>query len=114
MNNLNTFYLKQEEPNKSCFLILRQIILDQDEHISETRKYGMPCFTYNKKLLCYLWKDKKTHYPYILMVDGNLIEHPNLETGARKRMKILPINPNEDIPIDSAKEVLDLGLNLHR
>jgi hypothetical protein len=57
---LQNFYLKKEEPNKSCLLALRSIILDQDNNITETQKWGMPCFCYKKKMLCYLWTDKKT------------------------------------------------------
>lgn len=114
MNNLNDFYLNQKEPNKSCLLTLRQIILDQDENITETRKYGMPCFCYYKKMFCYLWTDKKTNHPYILMVEGNQIEHPDLEQGSRKRMKILPVNPSKDIPVGIVVEVLELGLKLIR
>jgi hypothetical protein len=67
----DAFYLNQEEPNKSCLLALRTIILDQDKQITETRKYGMPCFCYKGKMFCYLWTDKKTDEPYILMVEGN-------------------------------------------
>ena len=39
-----SFYLKSEDPNKSCLLTLRDIILNQDEAVTETKKYGMPCF----------------------------------------------------------------------
>jgi len=49
----------------------------------------MPCFVYNKKQFCYLWTDKKTNNPYLLIVEGKNIDHPLLEQGDRKRMKIL-------------------------
>lgn len=65
-SDLTSFYLEKSEPNKSCLLTLRDLILEQDERISETRKYGMPCFTYRKKMFCYLWTDKKSDEPYIL------------------------------------------------
>ena len=109
---LDSFYLDQEEPNKGCFLALRQIILAKHEFISETRKYGMPCFLYQKKILCYLWKDKKSKEPYILMVDGNLLNHPALETGDRARMKIFRVNPQKDIPIRTIDEILDEAISL--
>ena len=83
MNKKDDFYLNKEDPNKSCLLALRSIILKQDESVTETIKYGMPCFCYKKKMFCYLWVDKKTDQPYILMVEGKLLEHPNLETGDR-------------------------------
>jgi hypothetical protein len=35
------FYLDKEEPNRSCLLALRSIILEQDRDVTETIKYGM-------------------------------------------------------------------------
>jgi hypothetical protein len=112
--DLDSFYLSKDEPNKSCLLALRSIILKHDEGISETIKYSMPCFCHGKKICCYLWTDKKTTEPYILFVDGKRIEHPNLDSGTRAKMKIFRVNPNIDLPISSIKEVLDLALGLHK
>lgn len=107
------FYQGKEEPNKSCLLILRDLILDQDPEISETRKYGMPCFCYKDKMFCYLWVDKlKKDEPYILFVKGRHLDHPLLETGKRKRMKILRVNPHREIPIDTITHLLYQALNL--
>ena len=33
---------------------------------------------YQQKMFCYLWTDKKTHEPYIGIVEGNKIDHPLL------------------------------------
>jgi hypothetical protein len=44
---LHNYYLDKEEPNKSCLLALRSIILDQDKDITETQKWGMPCLVIN-------------------------------------------------------------------
>lgn len=112
IKNITSFYLKQDEPNKGCFLALRTIVLDFDESISETVKYGMPCFCVGKKPLCYLWKDKVTNVPYVLMVNGIQLNHPFLEQGSRAKMKIFSVNPNEDIDIVSLKEVLQLALDV--
>jgi len=109
----DSFYLSKDEPNKSCLLALRSIILKHDEAFSETTKYGMPCFYYRKKICCYLWTDKKTTEPYILFAEGKRIEHQNLESGSRAKMKIFRINPNEDLPIERISEVLDLALGLY-
>jgi uncharacterized protein YdhG (YjbR/CyaY superfamily) len=115
MNPANEdFYLSKTEPNKSCLLALRSIILRQSPDITETVKYGMPCFCYKKKMFCYLWTDKKTAEPYILMVEGMLLSRPKLETGSRARMKILNVNANQDLDIDSINEVLQEGLTLYR
>lgn len=110
----HTYYLKKEEPNKSCLLALRSIILDQDRDITETLKYGMPCFCYKKKAFCYLWTDKKTEEPYILMVEGKYLDHPKLEKGDRARMKIFRVNPNKNLPIKTIEGILQDALKLCR
>lgn len=109
------FYQGKEEPYKSCLLILRDVILDQDPDISETKKYGMPCFSYREKMFCYLWTDKKRNAePYILFVEGRRLDHPLLETGNRKRMKIFRVDPSIELPIDTIKLLLIQALDLCR
>lgn len=108
------YYLNKQEPNRSCLLALRSIILEQDADVTETRKYGMPCFCYKKKMFCYLWTDKKTDEPYVLMVEGKYLNHPGLEQGNRSRMKIFRIDPNKDLLIDALKLLLKDALNLYR
>lgn len=114
IEDLTNYYLNKTEPNKSCLLALRSIILNQDINISETRKFGMPCFCYKKKMFCYLWTDKKTDEPYILMVEGKFLDHPKLEEGNRSRMKIFRINPNKDLPIKSIENILQKALDLYK
>lgn len=114
MEQLHNYYLKKEEPNKSCLLALRNIILNQDISITETQKWGMPCFCYKKKMFCYLWTDKKTDEPYILMVEGKYLDHPELEAGDRSRMKIFRVNPNKDLPIKTIESILQEALDLYR
>ncbi len=113
MDLFEKFYLQKEEPVKSCLLALRDIILKYHNNISETWKYGMPCFCYLEKAFCYLWTDKKTKEPYILIVEGNKIEHPKLIKGDRARMKILPIDPNEDIPLQLIDEIFAEALTYY-
>ena len=114
MHESGNFYFSQVEPNKSCLLTIRDIILSQDPNVTETSKYGMPCFCYKKKMFCYLWIDKKTDAPYVLFVEGQHLNHSKLEIGSRKRMKILPINPNEDLPINVITELLNQALDLYK
>ncbi|MFY0687206.1 MAG: DUF1801 domain-containing protein [Cyclobacteriaceae bacterium] len=114
INHLEVYYDKQPEPNRGCLLALRKIILDQDPHITETQKWGMPCFCYGKKPCLYLWVDKKTKEPYILVVEGKLIRHPLLEEGDRAKMKIFRVNPNEDLPLESIYELLNEVLAICR
>ncbi|MFD2823360.1 DUF1801 domain-containing protein [Lacinutrix iliipiscaria] len=114
MATTDNFYLNQEEPNRSCLLLLRDLILNQDQDTSETRKYSMPCFCYKNKMFCYLWIDKKSHEPYILFVEGKHLNHSELEVGSRKRMKTLRINPNEDVPITKITNLINEALDLYR
>ena len=113
-NNLQNYYLNKEEPNKSCLLALRKIILDQDTNVTETQKYGMPCFCYKQKMFCYLWTDKKTDEPYILMVEGKLLTHRRLEAGDRSRMKIFRVDPNANLPVKTIETILQMALDLYR
>ena len=110
----DSWYLNQEEPNRSCFLAMREIILKADNEVEETLKYGSPCFVYRGRAFCYLWKDKKTDEPYFLLVEGKLIYHPKLETGDRKRMKILRVDPSGDLEVTTITSVLSKALDLYR
>lgn len=114
LKQTDTWFLHQPEPNKSCLLALRSIICQQDAAITETQKFGMPCFCYGKKVFCYLWADKKTGEPYILMAEGKHLNHPKLESGNRKRMKILRVNPHKNLPLRSINSILKNALDLYR
>ncbi|MEQ8687657.1 MAG: DUF1801 domain-containing protein [Imperialibacter sp.] len=114
MREIDNYYLNKEEPNKSCLLALRSIILAQDTNVTETQKWGMPCFCFRKKMFCYLWTAKKTEEPYILFVEGKFLDHPKLEAGERSRMKIFRVNPNKDLPLETIEELLNSALDLYR
>ncbi len=114
ISELSSFYLNKSEPNKGCLLTLRDMILNQDSKITETVKYGMPCFCYQKKMFCYLWTNKKTDQPYILLVEGKHLNHPKLEIGSRSRMKIFRINPTKNLPKKVIETVLQEALDLYR
>ncbi|WP_108808762.1 DUF1801 domain-containing protein [Aquimarina spinulae] len=114
MNTNDQFYYEKQEPNKSCLLAMRSIILNHDKDVTETRKYGMPCFCYKGKMFCYIWVDKKTDEPYFLMVEGKHLDHPQLETGDRARMKIFRIDPNKDLPVTTIKLILNQALDVYK
>ena len=86
---------------------MRDILLAFDSEITETTKYGMPCFSYKSKMFCYLWQDKKSNAPYFLLVEGNNLTHPALESGDRKRMKVYRVNPEKDIDINVVQAILN-------
>lgn len=112
--DIENYYLKKEEPNKSCLLALRSLILRQDNEITETQKWGMPCFCFKKKMFSYLWTDKKTNEPYILFVEGKYLNHPELEEGNRSRMKIYRVNASQDLTITTIELLINSALNLYK
>ena len=114
IREVDTYYLNKKEPNRSCLLALRNIILRQDPNITETQKWGMPCFCYRKNIFCYLWTDKKSDEPYILMVEGKHLDHPELEVGTRSRMKIFRVNPTRDLPLSTIEKILKKALKLYK
>lgn len=106
LSQLENFYDQKQEPVKSCLLSLRKIILDFDKEIHETWKYQIPFFLYKKKMFCYLYQQKKGGHPYIGFAKGQLLNHPLLIQGNRKKMKVLPIEADKDIPIHLILEIL--------
>lgn len=114
MKALDLFYLNQAEPIKSCFFALREIILAQDQDITNELKYGMPFFCYRGKMCCYLWVHKKYRLPYLGIVEGKYFEQEFLLQEKRSRMKIMLIDPNIDLPIDHIKEILSQALTLYK
>lgn len=110
LREIDRFYEEKEEPNRSCFLALREIILSYNSDLKEAYKYKLPCFVIGKTIFCYLWKDKKTQIPYISFNKGVKIDHPALFQGNRKTFKLLYIDPNEDIPVKTIHEIFDLAI----
>lgn len=71
-------------------------------------------FVTGKRAFCYIWIDKKTENPYLLMVEGKSLDHPALEAGSRSRMKILRIDPDKDLPMNTIVDILQNALDLYR
>jgi len=114
ISDLDNFYLQHSEPVNSCLLALRGIILKQDSNITAEWKYRMPFFCYKGKMFCYLWVHKTSHQPYIGIVEGKRIDHPNLIIEKRSRMKIMQFDPNQDLPVDTIEGILKQALDLYR
>lgn len=113
IKDIDNFYLKQEEPFRSCLLALKDIILSQDAEITNVLKYGMPFFYYKQKMFCYLWIHKKYKQPYLGIVEGARLDHPKLIVEKRSRMKIMLFDPNEDLPIEAIEVLLKKVINLY-
>lgn len=114
MNALDSFYLNQKEPTKSCLLAMRDIILAQDPNITNELKYGMPFFCYRGKMFCYLWVHKKYGQPYLGIVEGKHFQQEFLLQEKRSRMKIMLLEPEKDLPIHAIREILAQALNLNK
>ncbi len=114
ISDLDNFYLQHTEPVSSCLLALRSIILKQDSNITAEWKYRMPFFCYKGKMFCYLWVHKTSHQPYIGIVEGKRIDHPELIIEKRSRMKIMLFDPNQDLPVYTIKAIIKQALDLYR
>ena len=112
MRPIDNYFLQHGEPVKSCLQYLREYILKQDELITEEWKYGMPFYCYNGKMFCYLWTYKKYLQPYIGIVEGKLINDPDLIIEKRSRMKILLIDPDTDLPVEKLHRIVNEALRL--
>lgn len=110
---IDNWFLQKDEPAKSCLQFLRQHILKQNALITEAWKYGMPFFCYKGKMFCYLWVHKKYGQPYLGIVEGKHINHPDLLIEKRARMKILLLDPAKDIPIKKINAILKEILALY-
>lgn len=108
------YYQSKSDSTKSCLLALRDCILSADGNITEAWKYGMPFFCYKKKMMCYLWTDKKTSQPYLGIVEGSKIDDPNLVQEKRARMKIMRFDAEQDLPITAINGLLKKVLKLYR
>ena len=111
---IDTWFLNKEEPTKSCLQFLRTHILQIDPRITEAWKYGMPFYCIDGKMACYLWVHKKLLQPYLGIVEGKKIDHPDLIIEKRARMKILLLDPNKDIPVKKLNGILKEVLKLYR
>ncbi len=114
MKQLDDFYLKQDEPVKGTLLALRDIILSQDKLITNEWKYGMPFFCYEGKMFCYLWLHKTFNQPYIGIVEGNRFQESYLIQEDRNRMKIMLIDPSEDLPIKRIVALLQRAIGFYK
>lgn len=103
---IDDYFLRQEEPVKSCLQFLREHILKQHSGITEKWQYSMPFYYYNKKRCCYLWVHKKLQQPYLGIVDGKRIHHPDLLSENRNRMKIFLVDPAKNIPLRKINKIL--------
>ena len=92
---------------------MRKLILSHNSNITEAWKYGMPFYCYHNKMLCYCWVHKKYGQPYLGIVEGRKVHHPLLLQEKRARMKILLVDPEKDIPLETIQHILDKAISLY-
>jgi hypothetical protein len=114
LRSIDNYFLQHTEPTQSCLQYLRGHILKLDGGITEAWKYGMPFFCYNGKMMCYLWVHKKLRQPYLGIVAGKLVTHPDLIIEKRAKMKILLLDPHQDLPMDEIDDILKQALDIYR
>ncbi|HZB12591.1 MAG TPA: DUF1801 domain-containing protein [Chryseolinea sp.] len=114
IREIDNYFLQKDEPTKSYLLTLRDLILHYDKNITEVWQYKMPFYCYNGKRFCYLWVHKKYNQPYLGIVDGKEINHPDLITEKRARMKIMLFDPMKDVPLKTIHVVLRKATSLYK
>lgn len=112
LREIDNYFLEKDEPIKSYLQTLREYILHFEKNITETWKYKMPFYCYNGRRFCYLWVHKKFKQPYIGIVEGKKINHPQLLLEKRARMKILLLDQHKDIPVNTIRKILKETINL--
>ena len=113
MRPIDQYFSNQPEPNKSALAFLRGHILGLDTRLTEEWKYGMPMYCLSGKMFCYLWVHKKYGQPYIGIVEGHRLNHPDLLQEKRARMKILLVDAEQDIPAKKIDDILREALELY-
>jgi hypothetical protein len=114
LSPIDQYFSQKKEPIKSCLQFLRNHILKQDKNITEAWKYGMPFYCYKGKMCCYLWVHKKYGHPYIGIVEGAKIDHPDLLVEKRARMKIFLLDETKDLPLKKIDLILRKMIQLYK
>ncbi|MEO5890482.1 MAG: DUF1801 domain-containing protein [Ferruginibacter sp.] len=111
---IDNYFSRQDEPTKSCLLAMRELLIKFDPAITEAWKYGMPFYCYKGRMFCYLWVHKKYRQPYVGIVEGKNIDHPQLIAEKRARMKIFLLDPGKDIPVRTIIGILKIAVKFYK
>ncbi len=110
---IDQYFDHLEEPARSCMHALRQYLQHFKPAIEEAWKYRMPVYMYKGKMFCYLWTRKNGGQPYLGIVKGNELPHPELIQEERKKMKIFLVDPQADLPAQKIKALLEAAMALY-
>jgi hypothetical protein len=111
---IDQFFLKIQEPQQSALLFLRHYLIEEIG-LEENWKFNTPFYYFKNKWFCYIsYSAKRKHEIYIGFVRGYQIEFPNLISEGRKQIKILRINPEQDIDVHSLQRICILLKELYK
>ena len=65
-------------------------------------------------MCCYLWIHKTLRKPYIGIVEGKYFDNPELIQEKRSRMKIMLLDPEKDLPIETITTILQKAISLYK
>ncbi len=99
LNHLDNYFLSLPEPEQSCLLFVRQLILGFNKAISERWRYNTPFYYYKEKWMCYISYQKKQKTIYLGFVHGHHLKHKKLLSEGRKQIKVYYLNPDKDLDI---------------
>jgi hypothetical protein len=113
-NSVDHYFNLLDEPHRSCLLFLRRFILDFSANIEERRKNNTPFYYYKGKWLCFISYHPIKKDIYISFVDGAKIDHKELLSEGRKKMKIWKVDPGSDINIKTLKTIFAKAIDVQR
>lgn len=114
LSSVDHYFETLAEPERSCLLFLRQFILDYSDTITEKRKFNTPFYYVNGKWICFISYNPKIKEIYISFVDGFRMQHPQLVSEGRKKMKIFRIDAHEDVDVKALAAALSLAIQLKK
>lgn len=114
LSKADSFFIEQAEPLAGFLQYLRSYILQYDIHIKEVWQYSMPFYTYKGKRLCYIWIHRQYKKPYLGFVEGEFMDHPELLKEKRKRMSILLLDADEDVPLQLINTLLKKAISFYK
>jgi hypothetical protein len=73
------------------------------------------CHFFAIRVKCFaFWTRKATGDFYMGFVEGKHLNHPQLVAGDRSRMKILPIEPEGDLPVELIEDIIQHAIGLYK
>lgn len=111
LNPLENYFLQQPEPQQSCMIYLRSWL--QEQGLEEIYKFNTAFYQYNGKMFCYMSVRSKDKQLYLGFVKGHKMKHPSLQQEGRKQIKVIYLNPENDLPIKTLHEIVKLAKKLY-